>query len=364
MSSSRRGRCRRPEMQQGRPRRLSEFQIPGCWAIRLSPVTPCARHHEMTMDEQAVRAFWSMHPLRGDAQLSGLDDAFSGDHDAFFTEYARRNRSIASEPGVAPSRTARRVHASIERRPVHQEGLVGPHRPQCEAGWPRGACCGCGESRAARTGVTEPTTRSRACTTRATSAATSPTSSWSSATSGTCPARGRLFGWHLWAPAADLTLRRATACSPSTGRWCLPRTSMLRRSNQRSEAGRRRAPTRRDVDERQGAGRVVSVHAPLRNNPMPTPRPTTQVQPSDDNVHRALNPREKRTTDGRGPTKLFTRLSTHEPRRVDRGDVLATRGTGCCWGLGCRAGFSRWRTTRGCFVRGSRTARDLCRCCW
>jgi hypothetical protein len=44
----------------------------------------------MTMAEEAVRAFWSMHPLRGDAQLSGLDDAFTGDHGAFFTEYARR----------------------------------------------------------------------------------------------------------------------------------------------------------------------------------------------------------------------------------------------------------------------------------
>ena len=90
--------------------------------------------------------------------------------------------------------------------------------------------------------------------------------------------------------AADLTLRRVTACSScssSTGRRCLPRTSTPRRSNQPSEAGRRRAPTRRDVDERQRAGRVVNVHAPRRNNPMPTPRPTTQVQPSDDNVHRA-----------------------------------------------------------------------------
>jgi hypothetical protein len=41
----------------------------------------------MTMDEQAVAAFSSAHP-RGDAQIGGLNDAFSGDHDAFFTSTA------------------------------------------------------------------------------------------------------------------------------------------------------------------------------------------------------------------------------------------------------------------------------------
>ena len=57
----------------------------------------------MTMDEQAVRAFWSAHPC-GDAQLGGLDDAFGGDHDAFFTEYdLQRYRVEAHIPGCLDS---------------------------------------------------------------------------------------------------------------------------------------------------------------------------------------------------------------------------------------------------------------------
>ena len=99
-------------MQQGRPQRLRELQFPGCLgpsgyhrSLRVRDIT------NMTMGEVAVRAFWSMHPLRGDAQLSGLDDAFSGDYDAFFTEYARRNRSIASEHGVLHRACWARTHS-------------------------------------------------------------------------------------------------------------------------------------------------------------------------------------------------------------------------------------------------------------
>jgi SAM-dependent methyltransferase len=47
----------------------------------------------MTMNEQAVADFWSAHPC-GDAQVGGLNDAFSGDHDAFFDEYDRQRYRV------------------------------------------------------------------------------------------------------------------------------------------------------------------------------------------------------------------------------------------------------------------------------
>ena len=68
------------------------------------------------MDERAVRAFWPAHPC-GDAQLSGLYDAFSGDLDPFYTEYARTNRSIASEPASLPWTAVREAARSERARP-------------------------------------------------------------------------------------------------------------------------------------------------------------------------------------------------------------------------------------------------------
>ena len=196
-----------------------------------------------------------------------------------------------SRPNMACSiAPAGRVHTH-ERRPREPGGSRRCTRSQCKAGWPRGIC-GFGSSCIA-TGDGAENPFSRVYDARH-SAATSPTSS---ARAGrvlhAVPAlrADACSGGTAGLTAADLTLRRVTACSSScsssTGRRCLLRTSTPRRSKSPSEAGRRRAPTRRDVDERQRAGRVVNVHAPRRNNPTPTPRPTTQFQPRDDNVHRA-----------------------------------------------------------------------------
>ena len=137
-----------------------------------------------TMDEQAVRAFSSMHTC-GDAQLGGQDDAFSGDHDAFFGEYAVGiNRSIASEPGSPPVDCRSRSCAECACSPfpfsadtcnmVSGHGVLYPcsgHRRSPARDPPRPPPRRAASARAARRvptrerrpRETEPTTRSRVC---------------------------------------------------------------------------------------------------------------------------------------------------------------------------------------------------------
>ena len=318
----------------------------------------------MTMDEQAVRAFWSMHPLRGDAQLRTLDDAFSGDHDAFHrvrTQGIDRSRPSQASPPVdcssrscvqpacSPSRSrmTRSTWCSAWRAPSWSGHRRSPARDRTASSPRRAASARAARrvpTRQRRPRATEPTTRSRACTTRTASAATPPTSNWSSATRGTCLARGRRSGGTsgLIRGRSDLAsghrlppIDRAAVFAAHVD--ASKKQSAVRGGSQActDPPRRRRATTRQTCRQRAR----TSPQQPDANAAPDDAVPT----PSDDNVHRALNPREKRTTDGRGPTKLFTRLSTHESRRVDRGDSLTTRMTVCCWGLGCRGWFSRWR---------------------